>query len=923
MTIAEYDAKRPAKALSPVHTLCHAPFAVMDLGPQGQVTTCNHFHRFIGNLHTQSWLDIFRGEDWSRLRRNMLDYKISEMDCRHCSRQIRSGHPGNAFAQEHFDGYPAVTTTPQYPTVIIFRLSNVCNLMCVMCNGTLSHRIRKERENLPPLPPPPYDEKFFQEMEETLPHVKYVEFYGGEPFLVKEHLRILDIIEKTGAKTEIYVNTNATSFTPRVKEYIEKLNFVKVAASVDAIHDDIHGRQRVGIKHDVCMENVRWLLELRKRKNIWIGLNTTETRFNWYHLPVMYEWAAERDVYVHINTCLHPSDTTIYDLPTEEIAYIDDYFERWKHRLGAKLEVRGNRQSYGHLQAMVRDELSSRHNGSKRPNPYPTDRDPIHGGMMWVPELRRSPIATPAEARAEIAKVQEFAAWDFAHRMAQTWLRALADSTDSWAELRPELEALESKAAPLATAAAKQRAQEEQRRVLRTASGLEQAGKYEQALASLCGIGEESPHFGAAELLRARILRRTGALDRAADALQRAFARQPTDAATFVELAWLSFDTGDIEAGRTHARRARDLAGADPERGIVAAWAHALGALALRAGDKIEAQSALRALEQVNPSAPITHEMREAVDNFDTVRARLAIESAWRLERAGRFEDAIKALSALPAEGPLAYEAAIPHARALRRSGHHERARHLLEQAANAQPMRPEALVEMAWMAYDANRLDAGLELARHASTLGGSKKAWAHVMAVLAVAAGHSEAACEALAQLHDGSKLPSRHHPEGELADQRDRDAVARAWQHEGRSEYAECEQCIESVGNHSPHRLEALVVRARIQRRRGDLVAARRTLALALAIAPVQLEALIELAWMGLDHDVPGGLRFAQRAMELSLANQNPLGVVTWAYPLGRLAAASGDRAALDLALSQLSAVSQQEPMAKTVAAELAAC
>lgn len=924
MTIAQYDAHRPAKAKDKVRTLCHAPFTTLDLGPQGQVTTCNHFHRFLGNLNERSWLDVFRGEEWSRLRQNMLDYRISEMDCRHCARQIRSGHPGNAFAQEHFDSYPAETATPRYPSVIIFRLSNVCNLMCVMCNGTLSHRIRKERENLPPLPPPPYDEKFFAEMEETLPHVKYVEFYGGEPFLVKEHLRILDILEKTKAKTEIYVNTNGTAITERIRGYIERLNFIKIAVSVDAIFEEIHARQRVGIKHDVCMENLQWLLDLRRRKNVWVGLNTTETRFNWYHLPVMYEWAARKDVYIHINTCLHPSDTTLYDLPTEELSYIGDYFARARNRLGAALQVRGNQQSYGHLEAMVRDELTARRNGTKRPNPYPTDREPIHGGLMSVPELKQAPFDTPAAARVELAKVQEFEAWDFAFRLATAWLLALGDSQDAWAGLRGDLERLRDLAKPLAERANQHRRSDDDMRAIRTAWRQEQANQDADVLATLCEIPDDSAHIYTVELLRARALRRLGNFEQAQDTLYRAFGRAPTAPSAFVELAWLCLDVNDVEGGRGHARRARELTPADADPGAIAAWAHALGVLAVRAGDKAEALDALHALERARPDDSITTELRNAIERIDEMRDRFRIESAWRLERSGRFDEAIAAVGPVDDRSPLAYEARMPQARALRRSGQFAAARELLGRAIASHPQRPEAHVELAWLCFDTDAVEEGLAHARRASLLPGAGHAPAHALAALAIVGDRAEDAATALAGVHADRKVAAgAANPGGHEADERERAAIARGWEHEARGDFEATLTCAGEVPQQSPWLREALVLRARALRRRGDRRGALRTLALSIAIEPVQLEALVELAWAAHDAgDGRSGIAYARRARELSVASGNPFGVVGWAHPLGLLAGMARDASALADARAALDSVREIEDRAPALLAEITA-
>ncbi len=918
LTIADYDATRPASALRDVHTLCHAPFVVMDLGPQGQVTTCNHFHRFIGNLNTSSWLDIFRSEDWNRLRQNMLDYRISEMDCRHCARQIRSGNPHNAFAQEHFDPFPATTADPRYPTVIIFRLSNVCNLMCVMCNGTLSHRIRNEREKLPPLPPPPYGEQFFKEMEETLPHVRYVEFYGGEPFLVKEHLRILDILEKTGAKTQIYVNTNGTAITPKIKGYIERLNFIKIAVSVDAIYEEIHARQRIGIKHDVCMQNLQWLLDLRNRKKLWVGLNTTETRFNWYHLPVMYQWAARKFVYIHINTCLHPSDTTLYDLPTEELSYIDDYFARWRERLANELPVAGNEQSYSHLQAMVRDELSARREGKKRPNPYPTDRDPIHGGLMSVPELRRLPIDTPATARAELHHAETHGAWDLVMRMAQTWRDDILaqPATDEWTRLLPQIEDLITRAQPLAAKfTAARRAQNDQR-TIREAWKLEHQGRFADALETLSDVDEESLHRGHAGVLRSRLLRRMGQLTRAREAIEGAFASLPTDPSTFVELAWLSFDEGDAEAGLGFARRARSLTEPEDLAGT-AAWAHALGSLAILRGDASDATDALTALEQAQPEGPIVSELRSALQDMDKAREEIAINRAWRLERSGDFDAALATLDAI---GPLPkdpYSAAIPRARALRRAGRLPQAQEVLDRALEQAAGRSEGHVEYAWLCHDANRHEEGLLHARLAMAKSSDLIPAAHALACLAILTHGAEEATRALSTIHERLGLVSFANE----ATSDDREIVAEAWRLDAAGEHTRIPSVVEAIAISSPLHLEALTLRARAYRRMGDLDASLRTLAYSVAVQPVQLDALIELAWHYYEQkEFAIGLPYALRARALSMRHENPFGVVGWAHPLGLLAAGVTDGTSAKLALDALQQVANIETRARSITAEI---
>ena len=108
-----------------------------------------------------------------------------------------------------------------YPQMLIFRMSNVCDLGCLMCNGETSSYIRKRVDRLPPIRPR-YPDSLFEELRTFLHHADYVEFYGGEPFVVKEHLRIFDIMlqMRAGDRPAIYVNTNGTVLTTQIRRYL-------------------------------------------------------------------------------------------------------------------------------------------------------------------------------------------------------------------------------------------------------------------------------------------------------------------------------------------------------------------------------------------------------------------------------------------------------------------------------------------------------------------------------------------------------------------------------------------------------------------------------------------------------------------------------------------------------------------------------
>ncbi len=178
MSIGEYDRSRPAGATEPIHALCLAPFTAVDFGPDGTITVCNHYNHWIARIEEhESFLDVWRGPEFQKLRDDMRNYVLDEDRCRHCVRHIRSGVPTQTFATLQFDWLPPVNPNPEYPDYLIFRLSNNCNLACVMCDEFFSSVIREKREELPAIRRY-YGERFFQDIERILPTARYVEFYG-------------------------------------------------------------------------------------------------------------------------------------------------------------------------------------------------------------------------------------------------------------------------------------------------------------------------------------------------------------------------------------------------------------------------------------------------------------------------------------------------------------------------------------------------------------------------------------------------------------------------------------------------------------------------------------------------------------------------------------------------------------------------
>jgi len=125
--------------------------------------------------------------------------------------------------------------------------NNTCNLMCRMCNGSLSSSWLSLIKKHP-------DEKWhrdytelgyadhlkFDKLEfyEELPNVRHIKLLGGEPFLMKEVYRTLDYVmdSKHAKNINLHVTTNLTQpFSDWWHKVVDNFKSVQIMGSVDGL----------------------------------------------------------------------------------------------------------------------------------------------------------------------------------------------------------------------------------------------------------------------------------------------------------------------------------------------------------------------------------------------------------------------------------------------------------------------------------------------------------------------------------------------------------------------------------------------------------------------------------------------------------------------------------------------------------------
>lgn len=303
----------------PRRAACAAPSTALYFRPDGYVAACCGGWHLLGRVcgeERRSIREIWEGADATILR-DAVDVGDFGYGCWECGQHITAGRRGASLAAD-FDRYALSSPgVPDHPSMMDFALSNRCNLQCVMCNGGLSSAIRHHREGRDPMPAA-YDDRFFDELDEFLPHLVRAQFKGGEPFLARENRRIWDRFLQLGGTREVCVTTNGTIWNDHVERWVGDLA-MELIISVDAVDASTLERIRVGTDAARVWQNVDRFTAITSVTGAPLTLCMCLMADNWWELGPFLSEADRRGLRPSVIWVDGPARFNVLTMPTAEL----------------------------------------------------------------------------------------------------------------------------------------------------------------------------------------------------------------------------------------------------------------------------------------------------------------------------------------------------------------------------------------------------------------------------------------------------------------------------------------------------------------------------------------------------------------------------------------------------------------------------
>jgi organic radical activating enzyme len=263
------------------------------------------------DLNTASFVNIQNSQYMQKLRQDFLNKKEPNA-CRKCWREERAGRTSKRMHTldrlKHMLPDQSWTADAKPLIFLDLKLGNICNLKCRICGSWSSSQFAVEE--LSSLSPnedrksnhhyqmlkqgawPRENPTFWNEVDQVVDQIRYIEFTGGEPFMIQEHFDMLQKLVDRGiaGNIEIHYNTNGTQYPEDADAIWQHFKLVEIAFSIDDVGERFEYQRTNAVWKEVC-RNIGWFRTLREHySNIRLQVCSTVNVFNVLYLEELSQW---------------------------------------------------------------------------------------------------------------------------------------------------------------------------------------------------------------------------------------------------------------------------------------------------------------------------------------------------------------------------------------------------------------------------------------------------------------------------------------------------------------------------------------------------------------------------------------------------------------------------------------------------------
>lgn len=329
----------------PHEKFCILPWVSLETSPIGTVRPCclamdeivdDNGDKF--KLSEATFDQIQNSFHMRDLRKQFLNGQ-QPPTCQRCWKEERAGRTSKRMHTldrlKHMGISPDWTIDAKPLMFLDLKLGNICNLKCRICGSWSSSQFATEEltfinpeekktsfhyQMLRDGAWPRESEQFWAQLDLASSEVRYIEFTGGEPFMIREHFNLLKTLIQQGYahQIEIHYNTNGTHYPAEAEEIWQCFKHVEIAFSIDDVGARFEYQRTNAVWTEVC-DNIGKFRNMRDRNaNMSLQLCCTVNVFNVMYLDEVAQWIYQQDFdFVYWNMLHDAYYFSIGTMPTD------------------------------------------------------------------------------------------------------------------------------------------------------------------------------------------------------------------------------------------------------------------------------------------------------------------------------------------------------------------------------------------------------------------------------------------------------------------------------------------------------------------------------------------------------------------------------------------------------------------------------
>lgn len=286
---------------------CAAPWRGLHINFRGDVKTCCAGDpNMLGDLNHNTMAEILQSPRMIEIRESVKQGILHPEYCSNCIKAERYGRSERHWHNDVNPDFDVATAdlNDHRPSIVDVRWNITCNLACNYCGPSCSSKWAAMMKFEYRSGARPYYEQVCDYLKENFDHIKEVALVGGEPLLLPENERLLDVIPDDCIVTLI-TNMNVDFDNNKIVQKLSRRSRVGWSMSFDNIGDRFEYVRYHG-NWAATEANVKRVRQWMDDRGHWGGVHAVYNLYNCTRLQELRTWADQIGVKIHWQTLYQP-----------------------------------------------------------------------------------------------------------------------------------------------------------------------------------------------------------------------------------------------------------------------------------------------------------------------------------------------------------------------------------------------------------------------------------------------------------------------------------------------------------------------------------------------------------------------------------------------------------------------------------------